>query len=263
MSIKSKTGHIVNLSNFDQMVVICKGYKTTYNPPKTQMEINSLEQLSDDVKLAIEKVVQQEIAVAKATNQREIEFYGLKKLATRILLAAKACMLTPVHMNDLVTINRKLQGRKSSKVVGEIKKEGVLLAENAKKNEVGEELNLVDAKKRINSTQQSFNRTLDNFSNLIELLKATPEYNPNEADLKVSALADKLALMKLANEMVVTTQVDLVNARLERNQLMYLQENNLVDTAFGVKNYIRSVFGARSVLNKNLVALKFKKPQVI
>ncbi|MBJ7427864.1 MAG: hypothetical protein JHD28_02745 [Bacteroidia bacterium] len=245
------------------MVVICKGYKTTYNPPKTQMEVITLEKLSNDVKLAIDSVVKHEIAVAKATNQREIEFNGIKKLSTRILLAAKACMVTPVHFNDLVTINRKIQGRKSAKVVSEIKKEGVLLAENAKKKEAGSEFNLLDAKKRISSTQQSFNRNLDNFGNLIELLKATPEYKPNEADLKVNALADKLALMKLANEMVVTAQVDLVNARIERNQLMYLKENNLVDTAFGVKNYIRSVFGAKSVLNKNLVALKFNKPSVI
>lgn len=263
MSIKSKTGHIVNLSNFDQMIVICKGYKTTYNPPKTQMEINSLEQLSSDVRAAIDKLIQQEVLIAKATNQRELEFSGVKKLATRILLAAKACLVTPVHYDDLLTVNRKIQGRKSAKVVSETKKEEALMAQNAQKMELGEEINLVDAKKRINSSQQSFDRILDNFGILIELLKATPEYKPNETDLKVSALADKLALMKLANDMVVSCQVDLVNARLERNQLMYLQEKNLVDTAFGVKNYIRSVFGAKSVLNKNLVALKFKKPQVL
>lgn len=263
MNNKVKSGHIVNLSNFDQMVVICKGYKTTYNPPKTEMEVVTLEKLSDDVKLVIDNVVKHEIAVAKATNQREIEFNGIKKLSTRILLAAKASMVTPVHYNDLVTINRKIQGRKSAKVLSEIKKEGALLAENAKKKELGVEFNLVDAKKRISSTQQSFNRTLDNFGNLIELLKATPEYKTNEEDLKITSLEGRLALMKLANEMVVTAQVDLSNARLKRNQLMYLQENNLVDTAYGVKNYVRSVFGARSVLNKNLVSLKFNKPSVI
>lgn len=263
MSNRIKSGHIVNLSNFDQMVVICKGYKTTYNPPKTEMEVVTLEKLSDDVKLVIGNVVQQEIAVAKATNQREIEFNGIKKLSTRILLAAKASMVTPVHYNDLLTIHRKIQGRKSNKVINELKQEEKLSTENALKKMQGEKLIEFNVKKRINSNQQSYNRILDSFSNLIALLKATPEYKTNEEDLKITSLEGRLALMKLANEMVVTAQVDLSNARLQRNQLMYLQENNLVDTAFGVKNYIRSVFGARSVLNKNLVALKFNKPSVI
>ena len=91
------------------------------------------------------------------------------------------------------------------------------------------------------------------------MLKVTPEYNPNEEDLKVVALTAKLDLMRLSNQIVSDSTINLSKAKFDRNETMYLQKNNLVDTALAVKNYTKSVFGARSVQNKQLSGIRFTK----
>jgi hypothetical protein len=49
----------------------------------------------------------------------------------------------------------------------------------------------------------------------------------------------------------------LSNARIERNKLLYSENEGLIDIANGVKSYIKSIFGAASPQYKQLTNLKF------
>lgn len=269
MKKNNKNGHIDNANNLDRMISICKGYNEQYNPPYSVLETAALEQMSADAKAKLNGLTLKEIAYNKATNDRELIFKDVKKLCTRIVLAAKSSRVTPLHYQDLVSIKNKINGvRKQNKVTTTLTStdKGLVLNNmdsSSKTNSINTTTvannNGIISKKSNNTAQLSFDRLSDNFGKLIEVIKATPEYKPNEVDLKLDSLQEKSDLLKLANQTVLESLVDITKARKDRNQFFYLKENNLVDTAMAVKNYTRSVFGARSVQNKQLTNLSFRK----
>lgn len=255
--MKKKTGHFINVTNLDVLINICKSYETLYNPSKSSYAISALELLSTNSKSLLADVAAKELAYGKDTNERELLFDDLKRLSTRIMMGAKSVGVTKVHLDDLVGINRKIQGRRAVAITAE---EKTLMVKQSKLNVDGALANPnVKLVKKNSVSQLSFDRLIDNFSKLIDLVKATPEYQPNEVDLQIHALTNKLDAMILSNQIVSLSAISLNKARYDRDNLLYLQENNLVDTALAVKNYTRSVFGARSVQNKQLSALRFTK----
>lgn len=249
----NKSGHVINVVKFDELIGICKSYESLYNPSQTNHGIAALELQSSNAKSILANVSIKEIAYAKDTNDRELQFADLKQLSTRVLLAAKSSGVTKVHYNDLVNVNRKIQGRRAVAITAE---EKAMMKSQTLNKSADPNLPLL---KKNSVTQLSYDRLFSNFSKLVEVLKATPEYNPNEEDLKVTALTAKLDLMRLSNQIVSDSTISLSRAKFDRNEKFYLQENNLVDTAIAVKNYTRSVFGARSVQNKQLSGLRFTK----
>lgn len=251
--MKNKSGHVINVVKFDELIGICKSYETLYNPSQTNQGITALELLSSKVKSILTDVSLKEIAFAKDTNDRELQFTNLKKLSTRVLMAAKSSGVTSVHFNDLLNVNRKIQGRRAVAITAE---EKATMKSQILNNIADPNLPLL---KKNSVSQLSYDRLFNNFSKLVEVLKVTPEYNPNEEDLKVATLTAKLDLMRLSNQIVSESAINLSKAKFDRNESMYLQKNNLVDTALAVKNYTKSVFGARSVQNKQLSALRFTK----
>jgi hypothetical protein len=256
-STQKKASHFLNMTNFEHLVTICKSYDSLYNPTKTNYSISELDLLCANSKSVLAKVSSKELAYSMDTNERELLFNDLKHLSTRILMGFKSVGATKVHLDDLAAINRKIQGRRAVAITEE---EKTLMALQLKEKEAGTVVDPnVKQLKKNSVSQLSFERLIDNFSKLIELAKVTTEYNPNEVDLKVNALIDKLAAMVLANQVVSQSTINLTNARFERDNLFYLQENNLVDTAMAVKNYSRSVFGTRNIQNKQLTALSFNR----
>ena len=151
---------------------------------------------------------------------------------------------TTVQVDDSAqTIVRKLQGRRASaKITDEEKK--ALEAE-------GKEVN------QISATQLSYDSRLENLDKLIMLLESVPYYKPNEEDLKVESLKSLQTDLRAKNNDVVVASIQLSNARIARNELLYKPLTGLVDTAFDFKVYIKSVFGATSPQYKQISKLKF------
>ena len=78
------------------------------------------------------------------------------------------------------------------------------------------------------------------------LLESTPLYAPNEEDLKVASLKALYTSLKTTNTEVLTTSIQLSNARINRNEILYKPITGLVDIASDTKTYLKSVFGATS-----------------
>ena len=110
----------------------------------------------------------------------------------------------------------------------------------------------------ISASQQGFDNLVEHFNALIELVSSHTEYNPNEDDLKVTALQTLLAQLKLADTDVINTHTDWSNSRLDRDALLYAHTTGLVDTAIDVKAYIKSIFGATSAQYKQISGIEFK-----
>ena len=76
--------------------------------------------------------------------------------------------------------------------------------------------------------------------------------------MQVATLQTKLEDLKDNNQRVANANVEISNARLERNKVLYIEDNGLVDTAAEAKKYIKSVFGASSPEFAQIKGIAFK-----
>ena len=247
MASTSETGHQINVVNFDEMNTYVVGYGTVYNPSKASIKLAALQALALSAKTAIGAVNSALPAYSNAVSAREVCFDPLSKLTTRIVNALKATDTTTQVDESAQTLARKIQGSRATAKKTEAEKtamatEGTVVTE-------------------ISSSQMSYDNRLDSFDKLIKLLASIPLYAPNEADLKVTALTTYYNDLKAKNAAVVTATVPLSNARISRNDILYKTNTGVVDIAFDVKVYVKSVFGATSPQYKQLSKLKFTKPR--
>ena len=112
--------------------------------------------------------------------------------------------------------------------------------------------------KQVSSSQMSFDNRIVNFDRLIQLLITIPEYAPNETDLKTASLTTYWQSLQTSNATAGEAETNLENARIARNEVLYLPSAGLVDVASAVKLYVKSVFGATSAQFKQVSALTFK-----
>jgi len=173
----SEVGHARNVANFEELIVKCQSFDTAYNPVNDLIKIPQLQTLHIDAQKAIDKVHSLRGTLVITTNQRQTEFSGLKPLATQIINALSASGADKLAVNDAKTINRKIQGKPSMPRTDE--------------NQEGQE-----TQRTVSNSQQSYDKLIDHFSALIELLTQIPQYTPNETQLQIAALNDKLEQMK-------------------------------------------------------------------
>ena len=247
MASTSETGHQINVVNFDEMNTYVVGYGAVYNPSKASIKLAALQALALSAKTAIGAVNSALPAYSNAVSAREVGFDPLSKLTTRIVNALKATDTTTQVDESAQTLARKIQGARATAKKTEAEKtalatEGTVVTE-------------------ISSSQMSYDSRLDSFDKLIKLLASVPLYAPNEADLKVTALTTYYNDLKAKNAALVTATVPLSNARISRNDILYKTNSGLVDIAFDVKVYVKSVFGATSPQYKQISKLKFTKPR--
>lgn len=246
MSSNSETGHAKNVANFEDLISFCTAYGATYSPTKPALKIASLngQLIAANASLAAVKVAK--TAYDNATNAREITFKPVKSLATKVVNAIAATEATAQTVADVKSSNNKIQGRRAKAVA---RPDAKALAAGA------------EPVKTASTSQQSFDKMIDHFAQLIATLTAEPKYQPNENDLKLAALNAILADMKAKNTAVINVTTAASNARIARNKVLYDDTTGLVDTALAVKLYVKSVYGPTSPQYKQVAALKFvKKP---
>lgn len=247
MASTSETGHQINVINLDEMNTYVVGYGAVYNPSKASIKLAALQALALSAKSAIGAVNSALPAYSNAVSAREVAFEPLSKLVTKVINALKATDTTTQVDESAITLGRKIQGARATAKKTEAEKtalatEGTVVTE-------------------ISSSQMSYDNRLDSFDKLIKLLASIPLYAPNEADLKVTALTTYYNDLKAKNAAVVSATVPLSNARISRNEILYKTNTGLVDIAFDVKVYVKSVFGATSPQYKQISKLKFTKPR--
>ncbi|MFP3594691.1 hypothetical protein [Chryseobacterium sp. SIMBA_038] len=174
-----------------------------------------------------------------ATNNRRNAFTDLRSLSTKIVNAYSVSGADQLGINNMKSVNRKIQGSPSKK-------------SNVQAEEQQPET------KQISNSQQSYDKMVDHFSGIIEILVQNPSYSPNENDLKITALQNKLSDLKTKNTELIDSYTQYSNAMLERNQLMYNPLSGLLQTAKEVKLYVKSVFGASSPQYKQISGIEFK-----
>lgn len=239
MASTSETGHAKNSANFRKLIDFSIGFEQKYNPKKTEFTIERLEEKYEASQLKLNNVANQNTLFNTAVNNRAVIFKGNKPLATRIINALEASDVPELKIKDAKAFNRKLQGKRASKIETPLDPN-------------------TPAPLTISISQLSYDQQIQHFSGLHSILETEVGYVPNEEDLAETAIKSHINDMHRKNNDVSTAHVNVSNARLDRNRLLYDQENGLVKTAAGVKNYILSIFGANSPEYKLVSGLEFK-----
>ncbi len=243
MASTSETGHAKNIANFQDLISFCEGYGATYNPTKESLKIPQLKTLYQIAQDKLNASKTQKTNFDNATNERRNAFKDLKPLSTKIVNAFAVSGADVLAQNNLKAVNKKLQGSTSS----------------AKKTETtANSLTTPETAKTISTSQQSYDRLIDHFANAIEILEQNSVYAPNENNLKVDSLKNKLTELQTKNKDLINAYTSYSNAMIERNQTLYNPLTGIVQTAKEVKQYVKSIFGATSPQYKQVSGIEFK-----
>ncbi len=244
MASTTETGHAKNVATFEDLISFCTGYGAAYNPSKVALKLAGLATQLTGANAALQAVKVAKTAYDNATNARELAFKPLKPLATKIVNGLAATEAAEQTVDDVKTTNLKIQGRRAT----------AIKQPDAKALAAGEE-----PVKTASTSQQSFDKLIDHFAQVIATLTAEPKYLPNENELKVATLNVTLTDLKAKNTAVINATTAVSNARIARDKALYGDVTGMVDTALDIKQYVKSVFGASSPQYKQVSGLKFTK----
>jgi hypothetical protein len=244
MASNTETGHAKNVATFEDLISFCAAYGATYNPSKATLKLATLNAQLATANAALQTVKSAKTAHDNATNAREILFKPLKPFATKIVNALAATDATVQTVADARSSNNKIQGKRVKAVE---KPDAEALTAGT------------EPVRTASVSQQSFDKLTDNFAQLVATLTAEPKYLPNENELKLVALNAMLADLKAKNTAVINAYTAVSNARIARNKTLYEDNTGLVETAWAVKAYVKSLYGATSPQFKQVNVLKFVK----
>jgi hypothetical protein len=244
MASTSETGHAKNVAIFEEIISFSKGLGNKYNPSKANIKIPALELLHKNAKAALDNAKKTGVTFNNATNARAALFKNFNTFSTQ-LLASASVFLAKEAIKDIKAINRKIQGSRSSKP--------------PKKQEDGQPM---PADKTISTSQQSYDSLIDHMEKMIETLGSHADYKPNEPELTIDGLKEKLAGMRQANSGVTEAYTGWSNARIQRNEALYNVLTGLLASASDIKNYVKGTFGFKSPQFKQLSAIRFSHPKL-
>ena len=244
MASTFETGHAKNVANFDELISFITGYGAVYNPSKASLKLTALKTLSTNAKNAVNTVNGAMPSYKNAVANRQSAFTPLSKLITRVMNAAIVTMSKEEEIEHVRSLVRKIQGRRAEAKKSEEELQALAL--------VGKET------KNISASQMSYDNRIDSLDKLIKLLSSNTLYKPNETELKLTSLTNLFKQLSEANALVFKAHVHLSNARLVRNDVLYLGEDCLVTVALESKTYIKSLFGVGSPQYKQISKLYFK-----
>jgi hypothetical protein len=245
MSVTYETGHAKNLAHFQTLITFCEGYGDAYNPVKDTLSIATMQALLTEATDRFNEVKNKKTAFDNATNARRTVFADLRPLATRVVNAFAVSGADPLAVEDARGINRKLQG-------SSLKKE---TPDNPETN------NSTSTSTSTSTSQQSYDKQIDHFLNLIEVLEQAPAYKPNEEELQPKNLRTLLQNLNDANTARIQAYTPYSNALIARDKVLYDDAGNICSVAKESKSYIKSVFGATSPQYKQVSGLEFTRPR--
>jgi len=251
MSTYSEIGHAKNVANFEDLINRCIGFGVSYNPSLNAIKIANMNTLRTSALAALASSVSAGTAYVNAVYNRQFIFDPLQKMGTRIISALKACGASDAVIKDALSINRKIQGKRA-KPIKEVENIQVQAIPNPNDPPV-------EIPKNVSVSQLSFDSMIEHYSKLIDLLASVVLYNPNENELKVSGLNTLLTSMKTCNTAVITATTNYINARINRDNLIYAKPSGVVEVAQDCKDYVKSVFGTKSPQYKQVSSIRFTK----
>jgi hypothetical protein len=165
-----------------------------------------------------------------AVKNRREAFAGIPRLAARMVRVVSASETSKEVVEAAKVLKRKLvaQPNKAKDQPGQPEAERIV----------------AEAETHV-SSRLDFNSKMETFATLIAVVQRITAYNPNEADLKVTALKAVLADLRAKSDAVMKTLNTYNKLREAHNKILY-GTGGVSETANAAKDYIRGVYGVRS-----------------
>ncbi len=238
MASTSETGHAKNVDNLGLLISTIASYGDRYKPSNPSILLEALKKMEADGRAAVLAVNDAMPIYSRATIERDNAFAPLGQLVTRSLNSLRASSSSEQTDEAASAIVRKIRGNRTT-------------AKAAATTDV--------KVATVSTSQQSYDSVLDNYERYVQYIAATPEYAPNEDDIKLPALKALAVELRAKNTACNNAKVAIDNARMARNRVLYTPLTGLVDVALDAKTYIKSLFGATSPEYKQVAKIDFTK----
>lgn len=237
----NESGDMKLLGNFSKLIEAVS-LNPDYNPANPALKVPALNTQKTAAQAAVDAIGAKAAPYKAAVNNRQEGFEDLPAVVSRSGNMLKASGASLKIQEDARTLSRKITGRRASKRITD--------DPNTPENE---------ATKSHSASQMSYDNIVGNLDDYIAILGTVSTYAPNENDLKITGLTALANDLKARNQAVNTNFAPLSAPRGLRDQLLYLNEDCVVNTALLVKAYVRAAFGSDSQLFKAIAGLKFKR----
>ena len=238
MASTSETGHAKNVDNLGLLISNIASYGDRYKPTNPSILLEALKKMEADGRAAVLAVNDAMPIYSRATIERDNAFAPLGQLVTRSLNSLRASSSSEQTDEAASAIVRKIRGNRTT-------------AKAAAATDV--------KVATVSTSQQSYDSVIDNYERYIQYIAATPEYAPNEEDIKLPVLKALAVDLRAKNTACNNAKVAIDNARMARNRVLYTPLNGLVDVALDAKTYIKSLFGSTSPEYKQVAKIDFTK----
>lgn len=236
MSSTSEVGHAKNVANLQKITQQVSTY-SLYNPPITNITVNSLQVLYIDANAKLIEVGDKRSANKNAIVARQTAFENLRSTCTSIINLLEIVGLPQGTLDQARSLTQTIQGssRKINTPVEESK----------------------EAPKSSSTSRQSFTSKAENFGLLLQMLSTLPAYTPNEDALKLQNLSTYHESLKAATLAVDQTESELNTKIIERDRILYAEDIGVYAISLKIKKYIKSLYGATSPEYSTVSAIEF------
>ena len=238
MTSTYETGHAKNVDNLGLLISNIASYGDRYKPTNPSILLEALKKMEADGRAAVLAVNDAMPIYSRATIERDNAFAPLGQLVTRSLNSLRASSSSEQTDEAASAIVRKIRGNRTT-------------AKTAAATDV--------KVATVSTSQQSYDSVIDNYERYIQYIAATPEYAPNEEDIKLPVLKALAVDLRAKNTACNNAKVAIDNARMARNRVLYTPLTGLVDVALDAKTYIKSLFGSTSPEYKQVAKIDFTK----
>lgn len=237
----AESGHVVNVENLKTARDFAVSWGANYAPSNPLLVVASMSALITSADAALDDVIVKRTPWRNATADADDVFDPLSKLVTRIMKMLRGSGASESVIEDAETYARKIQGRRAEPKPPD------------DPSTPGDESAV-----SISASQMSRDQRIENFDKLIDLLESEPLYDPNEVDLQTATLNTLSNDLKTKTNGVGTTFVPYSNSLAGRDDVLYLNDNNVVKVGKLFKIYVEAAFGRTSTEWLQIKGLEFR-----
>jgi len=236
MASTSEVGHAKNVANLGTGIQILQEMGTLYNPSNTNIQLTNLVSFKAAIESSITQLNSKIPSYKNAVANREVAIEKLGRTATKVLNFSKSLNISATDKENILSQVKKIRGHAKAKAIN---------PETSESN-------------GISIAQLSYDSRIANLSLLINFVASHPEYQPNENEIKIANLQTYQQELSTLSSLVNSAGNELITARLNRNNAMYLTEINIIKVMNETKSYLKSLGQAAQPYYKAFVKLKFR-----
>lgn len=234
--------HVKNAEAFTRMVNFCTGFGGKYIPGRPTLQIDALTSQVNQIHLALAAVKQAKAKYDEQVNQRKQVFDLVPRILAGTLRRLEASGTKPEQLEDARAYVHQFIG-----------------ASPRSRNPIPSE-KTESAPEPNGLLQLAYTSKADAFSKLVEALKANTVYQAQEPEYTVAGLEAKVNELTQLNQAVDMARQEWRMKIIDRDELLYKNENSMFQVARAVKKYVRGLYGHDSSEYALVKELVFTKP---